>query len=298
MLNYSIFISIIAIIVSIGGCKKTELQPHPEESFEGRIVAIPDPIFEKYLAAFDSDSTINGQILYEDIKDIESLYISAGTTNPFGGARDTSMSASSLSGIEHFTNLKFLTVETSKISVLDLIQNKNLEYVDCSGYYKSQIYYRGLKELKIFASDKLKTLVCNYTLLEDLEVEGFSNLERLSFMNSEKLRDVKVNKNLNLISLSGNMQASAMDLSRNEKLQHLTGMVQINQQTLKNKPELSLVDVTTRDNVEELSFCENPKIKNLRVTSSKLSRLTIPTGITESGLSIHSSKDIAVSRCK
>ncbi|WP_345032549.1 hypothetical protein [Ravibacter arvi] len=288
------YIMAFILMCASWGCKKAD----PERNPNDQVISIPDPVFEKALAAYDSDKTINGRVLYDDIKDVETLFISAGVQNPFGGTRDTTMSADDLTGIEYFTNLKSLTVETSKLSSLDLTQNKNLEYLDCSGYYKSEVYYRSLKELKLSASNKLKTLVCDYTWLEELSLEGFPNLERLSFMTSEKLMNVKVNKNPNLINLTGNMLAPPMDLSHNTKLQYLSGMVKIEQQTFKGKPDLLVVGVTAPDGVEELIFCENPKIKTLSVASNTLARVTIPAGIKNENVDIKSLIEPIINRCR
>lgn len=265
---------------------------------DDRVISIPDPVFEKALAAYDSDKTINGQVLYGDIKNIDSLFIRSMNINPFGGTRDTTMSASNLTGIEHFTNLRSLTVDTAKMPELDLTGNTKLEYLDCSGYYKSEVYYRSLKKLTLPPSDRLKTLFCNYTWLEELPVEGFPNLEHLSFMTSEKLKGVKVDKNPNLISLSGNMQAPPMDLSHNGKLKYLSGMVKINQQTLKGKPELLVVSVTTPDGVEELNFCDNPKVRDVSVASNTLTRVIVPTGIRNENVSVQTLTAATIRRCE
>lgn len=266
---------------------------------DGLVVSIPDPVFEGALAAYDSDKTINGQILYNDIKDIESLIIRSSRNHTMSsGPKDTTMSARDLTGIGYFTNLKYLTVDTSRMPALDLTQNKNLEHLDCSGFYMTEAYHRSLKELKLSPGNKLKTLVCDYTWLEELPVEGFPNLERLSFMTSEKLMNVKVDKNPHLTALSGNRQAPPMDLSHNPKLQYLSGMLKIDQQALKDKPELLVVNASTPDGVEELNFCENPKITTLSVGGMSLARVIVPTGIAEEKVRVESREDVRVSRCR
>lgn len=263
------------------------------------IVNIPDPIFERTLAAYDSDKTINGQILYGDIKDIESLIIRSSRNHIMSsGPKDTTMSARDLTGIGYFTNLKSLIVDTSRMPALDLTQNKKLEYLDCSGYYMIEAYHRSLKELKLSPSNKLKTLVCDYTWLEELPVEGFPNLEHLSFMTSEKLMNVKVDKNPHLTALSGNRQAPPMDLSHNQKLKYLSGMLKIDQQALKNKRELLVVNVTTPDGVEELNFCDNPKVRDLSVASNTLARVIVPSGIKNESVNVLSLIKPTISRCR
>ncbi|ODS82428.1 MAG: hypothetical protein ABS46_08785 [Cytophagaceae bacterium SCN 52-12] len=275
------------------GCKTTDPQIYPDD----QVVDIPDPVFERALAVYDSDKTINGRVLYRDIKNIETLFIRSTKNNPFGGNRDTTMSASDLTGIEFFTNLKSLTVDTSKMPVLDLTQNKKLEFLDCSGYYKSEVYYRGLKELKLSPNDKLKTLICDYTWLEELPVGGLPNLEHLSFMTSEKLMDVKVDKNPNLIILVGNGQAFSMDLSHNSKLKYLSGVI-INQQALMDKPELLEVYVITPDGVEELDFCDNPKVTAVLVTGNTLELVTVPAGIKNENVRVQTLAAGTVKRCE
>ncbi len=331
-MKIQLFAIVAVLLVALSGCKKTEpvqlpeeqevTPPPPQEEPEkvpignwekpydnkprgnrgepqpgdDRVISIPDPAFEEFLAAFDSDKTINGQILYGDIRGIDSLFISAGRVSQFSSLIFSRLTAIDLTGIEHFTNLRWLIVDTAKMPELDLSQNTNLEYLDCSGFVNGETYYRSLRKLKLPASDKLKTLVCDFTFLEELSLEGLPNLESLSFSISEKLQNVKVDKNPNLTRLSGERQAPPMDLTHNRKLQYLTGMVWITQQTLKDKPELLYVDAGT--DAGELYFCENPKLTYLRVGGSKLAKVIVPAGTSKDKISVQSLLDVTVSRCQ
>lgn len=101
----------------------------------------------------------------------------------------------------------------------------------------TEVYYRSLKELRLSSSDKFKTLICDYTLLEKLPVEGFSNLERY-------------------------------------------------------------VGVSVNNGVDELNFCQNPKITDLRVTSKNLTRVTVPSGIRSENIKVQSLANVVVNRCQ
>lgn len=86
---------------------------------------IPDQNFEQALIDFgiDSDGIINGQVLNSDIENVTTLELSYFDNVSF---------INDLTGLEGFTNLEELSVNYMEITELDISQNLQLKYLDCS----------------------------------------------------------------------------------------------------------------------------------------------------------------------
>ncbi|PKP29023.1 MAG: hypothetical protein CVU01_02085, partial [Bacteroidetes bacterium HGW-Bacteroidetes-18] len=97
------------------------------------LVSIPDPNFEQALIdlGIDSDGALNGMILKENVVNIDSLSIGSPLdhSKPFANPLLVNVIAeiADLTGIEAFTNLKYLSAGFNNINSIDLTQNTLLE---------------------------------------------------------------------------------------------------------------------------------------------------------------------------
>ncbi|MDP2069024.1 MAG: hypothetical protein Q8K04_08665, partial [Lutibacter sp.] len=107
------------------------------------LVSIPDPNFEQALIdlGIDSDGIVNGTILKENVVNIDSLSIGSPLdhSKPFANPLLVNVIAKigDLTGIESFTNLKYLSAGFNNINSINLSQNTLLEELwindnDCS----------------------------------------------------------------------------------------------------------------------------------------------------------------------
>lgn len=156
--------NILILMLLFFSCKKDDVDANS-------IVLIPDEFFERNLIKYDSDKQINGQILYKDIKDIDTLkFINAGEC------------PKTLSGIEHFANLKYLQVYSVVMPTLDLSHNTSLRYVDCSGAYIAVAggMYRVLKTLNLGDNKVIETLITDYTYLKNFPISQYPTIKKTS----------------------------------------------------------------------------------------------------------------------
>lgn len=159
-------ISFYIILLFCLSCKKND-----EIYDDNKIIMIPDEFFERSLSKYDSDKQINGQILYSDIKNIDTLkFVNSG------------QAPLTLSGIEYFTNLKFLQVYTVRMTTLDLSHNTSIRYLDCSGDNVPAVggILRSLKVLNLGNNKVIETLITNYTYLKSFSIKEYPTIKNKS----------------------------------------------------------------------------------------------------------------------
>ena len=216
---------------------------------------IPDANFEQFLIDrnIDSDATINGKVLKDDVKDITQLHI---------GIVDNIVD---LTGIESFTGLTHLYFQDNSLQNLDLSSNLNLEVLSLSN-----------------------TLVSSLDLSENTkltEVYAYNNpLTSISITNSLALNSLTITKaQLTSIDVSNNVNLTYLDLSSNQitdlNLLNNINLVDVNC----NDNKISLLDISSLTELESLEFNENAitvldlskniKIKYFEVDKNKLLNL-------------------------
>ncbi|GAB4045030.1 hypothetical protein [Spirosoma jeollabukense] len=196
----------LALVGYLTSCKHVEVPISDETA-----IPIPDAAFEKYLIylGIDSDKAPNGTVRYGDIKLVDSLQLIVMGHLPI---------ITSLKGIEHFTNLKYLNCSGFAIDQLDLSHNAQLEYLDCStnpangeGYYPPA----QIKQL-VFgpANDKLKILRCMKNAMESLNLTNLPALRELICLeNSLTELDLSQNKKLSICWTYASRQLKAIYVS-------------------------------------------------------------------------------------
>ena len=141
----------------------------------------PDPDFRSYVADFLDDNG-DGTLTNSEIAAVTYMDLSE-------------YSAESLKGIEVFTNLSELNCSQNMLKTLDLSQNPNLVFVECS--------FNRLKTLKVPAG--ISTLLCCNNQLKSLNVTGCKGLRFLDCSDNQLTAlDVSGNKALNSLFCSKN----------------------------------------------------------------------------------------------
>ena len=164
---------------------------------QAQIVNIPDANFKSALRATlcvdrngdgmlddDADANNDGQIQVSEALAVTSI------TVPLA-------QITSLSGVEHFSNLKTLNCSNNKISSLALQGLTNLETLNCS--------YNELRFLDLEGLTRLETLSCFDNQLDYLLIGGLTNLKKL-YCQRNQLKSLIVQDliNLNIIDCNSN----------------------------------------------------------------------------------------------
>ena len=149
-----------------------ELKPRPDPE---EIVPIPDEGFRSYcLQWFDTNS--DRQISVKEAASVTEIKC------PFYNIK-------SLQSIKYFTSLKNLSYYNNDLTTLDVSQNKELVYLNCSNNRLSQIDISNnkalhdlnctgnqLKTLDVFANSSLQTLFCGYNQLNAIDLSQSNEL--------------------------------------------------------------------------------------------------------------------------
>ena len=154
------FVLVLAILANVCGLSGQESIPVDSVHF-------PDARFREYVMAnFDADA--NGILESSELDAVDSI--------DFG---DGHWIYTSLEGIEHFWNLKYLDCGLQELTSLDVTRNAELRYLHCAA--------NDLTVLDVSRNTKLKRLTCWGCLLETLDLSHNDSLEYLNCM--EPLND-------------------------------------------------------------------------------------------------------------
>ena len=194
-----------------------------------------------------------------------------------------------LTGIEHFTKLKYLECHTNELTSLDLSKNTALIQLRCGANNLSSLDFS------------------NSTELQEVECGNNPNLTSLNVSNNTKLRwldcyscdiqSLDLSKNTELRRLScGQNALSSLDLSKNTKLEGVScyenGMKTLNVSNCKlitglhcDNNDLTTLDLSDctelteldcYDNgIESLNLSKNTKLGTLNIYNNKLSTLNV-----------------------
>ncbi|MCF0053128.1 hypothetical protein LXM25_23870 [Dyadobacter sp. LJ53] len=198
-------------------CKKDgkEVEPKPEEVLTNTSLVKVEAGFEKALIrlGIDKSGKQDGLILYQDVKDIDSLYIRGQIRDEIQG----------LGGIEYFTNLRSLTTLFSKPDSLDLSKNTKLEYLHIQTGMEVGGERNALRYLNVRNCKELKYLRCSNNLIATLDLSQNTQLRELHCYENFNLEALDLSKNTDLEVLTGLMgnEFKELDLKNNLKLRKL-----------------------------------------------------------------------------
>lgn len=233
----------------------------------GKYIFFEDKNFESYLIAnFDTDG--DGAISYDEALAIKEIDVN--TDN-----------ISSLSGIEHMTNLEKLYARGS--FEWDSSEQKNikggiLKSIDVSQnteLYIISVSYNLLTSLDVSCNSKLLDLSCDYNELSSLDVSSNPKLSSLN-CNSNRLSSLDVSNNPLIYSLDCiDNQLSSLDVSGNPKLQWLyCEYNRLSSLDLSHSPELINL-LCSNNNLSSLDVSTLPELQWLYCNDNQLSSLDL-----------------------
>lgn len=198
--------------------------------------------------------------------------IKAVTELNMGGIVAYNQPIKDLSGIEYFTNLKKLTINSQEeLETLDLSGLPQLESLICqSNPNLKQVDFNGLCNLK-----EVNISSCN--AMEELCFDGLVSLEKLTFLNNTKLKQLSFNNlpSLTELSCQGHSSLTSMDASTLTNLTKLicssNSLSSLNVDNLTNLTELNC----TSNSLSSLNVDNVINLTKLICTSNSLSSLNV-----------------------
>ena len=211
--------------------------------FQAQIINIPDANLKAKLLAADVTNNIAQNNNYQNIKiDINSnneievneallvynLFVSA-------SQNQTTNLISNISGLEAFTNLKYLNLDFNNMTSLNATLFPNLQQLHIS--------FNPLTSLNVNNLLQLKWLWCRNTQLTTLDISNLPNLEDLR-CNGNQLTSINLNNKPNLkILYCENNNLSTLNL---------TGLIKLEELDFSHNP-ITLIDVSS--NTKLKTFC-------------------------------------------
>ena len=196
---------------------------------------IPDSAFEQRLIDYGYDTIQDGKVLTSNISIIDSLDVST-PPNMFSPPK-----IYDLTGIESFSNLRFLNCAFNELTNLDLSQNSLLNNVMCG--------FNNIQNLNISQNINLEHLMCSHNPISNIDLTQNINLKTLNcgvmFIN-----ELDVSQNLNLDTIAcGYNQISNLDLSNNQSLIALfCGFNQLESLDVRNGNNINFTDFEADNN--------------------------------------------------
>ena len=181
-----------------------------------QIVSIPNANFKAKLLSASPSNTIakdlNGNFIKIDINNDNEIQNSEAAQISYLNISNSNILASSLIGLETFTNLEEFICSNNSINSLNLTFLSLLKYLNCESSYINSVNVQGLSfleylncsnnnisSLNINNLTNLKEINCRNMTLNSLNVQGLFNLETiicgnnyLSNLNVQNLINLKI----------------------------------------------------------------------------------------------------------
>ena len=203
----------------------------------------------------------------------------------------------SVKGIEYFTNLTQLALNSYVVKSLDLSKNINLQTLTLAGGDSLQTldlskninlqtltleYNNSLKTLDLSKNINLQTLdLENTDSLQTVDLSKNTNLQTLNLVYNNSLQTLDVSKNINLktLYLLDNNSLKILDLSKNGNLQTLNLEANDNLQTLDVSKNYNLQTIILSSGIRTLDVSYNRKLKTLLLACPQLTSLYMCNGV-------------------
>ena len=212
---------------------------------------VPDNVFEDYLEdlGFGDDIVYNDFVYTHRINNKKHLFLGPGVFNLSGDV-------SNMEGLQDFLALKELRCQDNQISILDVSNNQNLEWLWCDS--------NPIEQLNVTNNIDLKMLWANGNDLTSIDVTNNVVLKELKIVGNEiTTLDVTNNGVLEKLEVGGN-PIETLDLSNNILLESLScGNTLITSLEVSNNINLKILNL----NVGTLST----------INSVSYTHLTLPT---------------------
>ncbi len=274
VLSAILFYGISEMTMVTALCAQTEDVEINEENF-------PDAGFREYLR-----TDPNMQELHSDPDKFTAAEIESITVL---NMKNSSLTAESLAGIEHFENLTTLHCNGTYLKSIDVSKNTKLQYLNCSETWNlttlnvknctelATLYCNRCKltELDLSSNGQLQVLWCDNNQLTALDTAGNPQLKTLYCYNNQ-LAALELRSNLALKELRCyNNQLTTLDLSGNTALTSLS--CENNQLTeIQLKGFSNLTSLSIQENLlTSLDVSDCPELSYLRCSDNQLTELNI-----------------------
>jgi len=254
-----------------------------------QIVNIPDANFKYVLVNWDVADLGNG--IYEDVDTNNDGEIQVSEAEVVLELFLLNSGISSLEGIQSFSIIRKINLESNQLTSLDFTQNPLLEYIDCNHNQLTSLNVTGNSNLVYLdcKSNFIESLIIgqNINLIElwaggnnlnELDVSLITNLEILSFYGNKTSEiseiDVSQNVNLKMLSFQG-LNFSSIDVSQNINLEILfCSFNNFNEINVSQNPNLKWLDISN-NLLTSLDVSQNPNLEWLYCMNNFLQNLNI-----------------------
>lgn len=221
----------------------------------------PDAKFREYIKDNIDKNPKDGKLSKAEREDVKKIIVGRTDYN------DTQYD--NLVGLKYFPNLQTLICFDNDMDELNLSENPELIYLDCS--------QNNLKNtLDLSKNKKLKTLICRNNKIETLNLENNVALEKLEFTNN-RVKNIDLSKNTNLIELvCENNNLESLDLINNTKLKILNFKLNgIKNPDLSNNLDLSDLNCGQNDSLGQLDLSSNKNLTKIVCNNCNLTKLKL-----------------------
>ena len=242
-----------------------EILPAGSSSIELSEANFPDANLRNYLSGSSFDLDGDGYLTDDELQSVYTIELSG-------------LGISSLTGIEHFTNLNYLDCSSNDLTELDISSLTNLEWLRCQN--------NRLTALDVSHNTKLVALIFDNNYISAIDVSNNPLLEQLFCENTRiTALDVSHNPELRMLGCGENLVAdpyaayniAALDLSNNSKLEFLYCYGnQLGNLDVSNNPSLTFLDCGSND-LTFLDVSNNPSLQILYCTDNMLAALDLST---------------------
>jgi len=291
-----------------------------------QIIDIPDANFKAILVSeMCADTTGDGNLDSDvDLNNNGEIEVSEAEAVLYLDIEFLNNLASSLEGIQYFTNLERLNCAYNSITALDLSSNIQLTILSCGSNQLTSLDIsqntlltslfcsdNQLTDLDLSSNTQLTALHCNENLLTDLDISQNTLLTILN-CGENQLTDLDLSQNTQLTTLTCNSnQLTSLDLSQNTQLTYfscgdnlMTGIdisQNLNLETFScSGMDLSMLDVSNNINLTtlylynngltSLDVTQNVNLEDLSCASNQLTELDVTQNVNLTSLECSSNQ--------
>lgn len=207
----------------------------------------PDRFFRQYVKmSFDKNE--DGRLSGKEIEKITEIDVGGDSDYQLGYEYPA---PTTLKGIGHFSNLKYIYCSSCDLNKLDISHNRKLKFLNCMN--------NNLKTLDVSKNRKLKELYCDSNKLKKLQITENTALEVLS-VSKNKIRNMDTSKLTKLEKLYVEYnKLRRLNVTQNKKLILLNC----------NGNKLRKLNVKKNKSLDFLA-CAGNKLRSLNLSKNKL----------------------------
>ena len=212
----------------------------------------PDQEFREIVKEYDKDD--DGKLSKKEIEAVTLIEVS-------------NANIKTLEGIEYFVDLELLSCENNRLKTLDLSENEEISFVNCSD--------NQIRELVLPDTQSLETLYCRNNYIASLKVDMYPKLKSLDCSeNKLKTLDLSKNKQVETLYCSYNRLLS-LNISKNPYLEKLgCSNNKLQQLDLTQNPKLIFVSCTD-NRLSSLNVSQNKELRTLGCNGNSIVELNI-----------------------